>query len=96
MIKNIARELEVDPNFLLGIWSDDMYEDFKHTRTDDERRYLFEMWGVPSDLRREYRHLTGSSDDSSFTDEEREIITRYRSADDHTKKIVKTVLNIES
>lgn len=96
MIKNIARELEVDPNFLLGIWSDDMYEDFKRTKTDDERRYLFEMWGVPSDLKGEYRHLIGSIADSSFTDEESEIIARYRSADDHAKKIVKTVLNIES
>lgn len=32
----------------------------------------------------------------SFSREELEIVTRYRSADDHTKKIVKTVLSIES
>ena len=96
MIKKIARELEVDPNFLLGIWRYDMYEDFKNTKTDDERRYLFEKWGVPSDLKYEYIHLTGPEDDSSLTEEEFEIITHYRSADDRTKKIVKTALDIES
>ena len=30
------------------------------------------------------------------TNEEFEVITRFRSADDHTKKIVKTALDIES
>lgn len=32
----------------------------------------------------------------SFSCEELEVASKYRSADDHTKKIVKTVLNIES
>lgn len=28
MIKKIASILKVDPNFLIGVWSKDMYEDF--------------------------------------------------------------------
>lgn len=70
MIKKIASELKVDTNFLLGVWHKDMYEDFKHTKTDDERRYLFQKWGVPPDLKTAYVYLTDDKGDSPLTDEE--------------------------
>ena len=34
MIKKIASILKVDPNFLIGVWSKDMYEDFQNAKTD--------------------------------------------------------------
>lgn len=62
MIKQISRALSVDPNYLIGVWSSDMYEDFQNARTDEDRLMLLERWGVPPSLSARYKHLVSNKD----------------------------------
>ena len=62
MIKQISKILSVDPNYLIGVWSSDMYEDFKNAHTDGERLLLLEKRGVPRDLYADYTRLISSRD----------------------------------
>lgn len=64
MIKKISKVLSVDPNYLIGVWSSDMYEDFQNAHTDEERLLLLDRRGVPSDLSADYNSLISSLDSS--------------------------------
>ena len=65
MIKRISNILSVDPNYLIGVWSSDMYEDFQNAHTDEERLFLLERWGVPHGLSADYAKLISSHKDSN-------------------------------
>ena len=85
MIKRIARELQVDPNFLVGIWTKDMYEDFQHAKTDEERLYLFNLRGVPSEYSGVYRLLTSLPNDN-ISEDELNLISLYRELNSEGQK----------
>lgn len=65
MIKQISSVLSVDPNYLIGVWSPDMYEDFQNACTDEERLLLLERWGVPHNLSTNYTSLLSSQKNSN-------------------------------
>ena len=53
-IEAIARALDISPALLMDwstVWEKDIYEDFKHAKSDDERREILHRCGIPSDLK---------------------------------------------
>ena len=78
MIKKIASILKVDPNFLIGVWSKDMYEDFQNAKTDSERLLLFNKWGV--DLSAEYRCLASSTTTSDVNEDDLYLLELFHRA----------------
>lgn len=70
MIKKISSALNVDPNFLVGVWSEDQYEDFENAKTDADRLYLLNKWGAPSKLSAEYRSLSSEPSSSEINEDE--------------------------
>ena len=94
MIKRLSNVLQVDPNYLIGVWTDDMYEDFQHTHSNEERLSLFNQWGVPQSLSSQYRSLvrnTPSADE--LTEEEFYFLTLFRQANDTDRKIILLTLS---
>lgn len=80
MIKKIAAVLKVDPNFLIGIWSKDKYEDFQNAKTDAERLHLLTKWGAPSDLAAEYRYLAAAAPDPEINEDDLYLIELFHRA----------------
>lgn len=85
MIKKISETLAIDSNFLIGLnfWTDDMYEDYRNTKTPAEKFYLLSKHGVPDDLKKDYHHFLNSlnvSENHDFiaTEEEEEMIYKIR------------------
>ena len=66
MIKQISKVLSVDPNYLIGVWSSDMYEDFQNANTKEEKLLLLERRGVPRDLFADYSSLISSVGSSNI------------------------------
>lgn len=93
MIEKIAKALKVMPEFLRGIWTEDMYEDFKGA-SEKEKLGLFEKWGVPSDLRWTYRKLCRDKADKSQkpTEDELYMIKLFQRAGDEVKTAIWSML----
>lgn len=73
-IEAIAHKLGVSPSILMGwtpVWEKDQYEDYyAPTNTDEDRRHLLKIWGIPSDLQSEANRLFGLSSTSVNNDPE--------------------------
>ena len=92
MIKNLSNALNVDPNFLIGIWSEDLYDDYQNAGSDEEKLLLFKKRGVPSSLACEYRRLTGKSETFEPTEEEIHFISLFRLAEEADRQAITLML----
>lgn len=53
-IEAIARALDISPSLLMDwttVWPQDIYDDFRSARSDDERRSILRQNGIPEDLK---------------------------------------------
>lgn len=92
MIKKITSILKVDPNFLIGVWSKDMYEDFQNAKTDSERLLLFNKWGAPVDLSAEYRCLASSTTTSDVNEDDLYLLELFHRASPSDQDTIRYIL----
>ena len=61
-LKQICIVLGIKPIdiILTPVWDKEMYEMYQRADTRDDKVFLFEMWGVPSNLLEEYNELIKS------------------------------------
>lgn len=63
-IEAIAKALDISPALLMNwttVWEKDNYDDFYRAKTDDERREILQLFGIPSDLRSYAEQLLSQS-----------------------------------
>lgn len=92
MIKKISSALNVDPNFLVGVWSEDQYEDFENAKTDADRLYLLNKWGAPSKLSAEYRSLSSEPSSSEIDEDDLYLLELFHRASDSDQEVIRLLL----
>lgn len=92
MIKKISSALNVDPNFLVGVWSEDQYEDFENAKTDEDRLYLLNNWGAPSNLSAEYRYLSSEPSSPEINEDDLYLLELFHRASDSDQEVIRLLL----
>lgn len=97
VLKQLCILYQITPVELLQgtVWDESRKALYAAARSEGDRLALFELWGVPEELKEEYAALTaptGGGEESSLSPEEAELLALYRRIPEGQRAMVTEML----